>query len=96
MFLLVTLFNILPTVTGQMGPNYDPLFFDVMTYIFAAIILIIIVIIAIIVFLVIRKKIHVKPQMGADDTQFWVCPVCGNDTKEFHGKSYCSYCNKYL
>ena len=93
MFLLATLFNILPTITGQLGPNYDPLFFDVMTYIFAAIILIVIVIIAIIVFLVTRKKVHVTPQ---DSTQFWVCPVCGNDTKEYHGRSYCHNCKRWL
>ncbi len=26
--------SLLSTVTGQLGPNYDPLFYDVMTYIF--------------------------------------------------------------
>jgi len=26
--------NILSTLTGQLGPNYDPLFYDVMIYIF--------------------------------------------------------------
>ena len=29
--------NILSSVTGQLGPNYDPLFYDVMTYIFGTI-----------------------------------------------------------
>ena len=28
------LLNILTSVTGQIGPNYDPLFYDVMLYIF--------------------------------------------------------------
>ena len=29
--------NILSTLTGQLGPNYDPLFYDVMIYIFGTI-----------------------------------------------------------
>ena len=29
-----TLLSILSSVTGQIGPNYDPLFYDVMLYIF--------------------------------------------------------------
>ena len=31
------LVNILPAITGQLGPNYDPLFYDVMIYIFGTI-----------------------------------------------------------
>ena len=31
-----------------------------------------------------------------DETQFWVCPVCGKDTKELDGKSYCDNCQRYL
>ena len=29
-----TFLSILSTLTGQLGPNYDPLFYDVMIYIF--------------------------------------------------------------
>ena len=29
--------NILSAITGQLGPNYDPLFYDVMIYIFGTI-----------------------------------------------------------
>jgi len=29
-------------------------------------------------------------------TQFWVCPACGNDTKEYLGRTYCHNCNRYL
>ena len=32
-----TFLNILSTLTGQLGPNYDPLFYDVMIYIFGTI-----------------------------------------------------------
>ena len=32
-----TFLNILSSVTGQLGPNYDPLFYDVMIYIFGTI-----------------------------------------------------------
>jgi hypothetical protein len=32
-----TIFSILSSLTGQLGPNYDPLFFDVMVYIFGTI-----------------------------------------------------------
>src|SRR3989337_2687371 len=35
--LLGTILSILSTVTGQLGPNYDPLFYDVMVYIFGTI-----------------------------------------------------------
>ena len=31
-----------------------------------------------------------------DETQFWVCPVCGKDTRELDGKSYCDNCQRYL
>ena len=37
-----------------------------------------------------------KQQQDAGKTQFWVCPVCGNDTKEYHGRSYCSHCERYF
>lgn len=29
-------------------------------------------------------------------TQFWGCPVCGNDTKEYLGRTYCHNCSRYL
>jgi hypothetical protein len=29
-----TFLSILSSITGQLGPNYDPLFYDVMIYIF--------------------------------------------------------------
>ena len=31
-----------------------------------------------------------------DDTQFWVCPHCGNDTQYKNGKQYCGTCKVYL
>jgi len=37
-----------------------------------------------------------KQQQDAGKTQFWVCPVCGNDTKEYHGRSYCNHCERYF
>jgi len=36
-----------------------------------------------------------EPQTN-DETQFWVCPVCGKDTRELDGKSYCDNCQRYL
>ena len=32
-----TFLSILSTIAGQLGPNYDPLFYDVMIYIFGTI-----------------------------------------------------------
>ena len=32
-----TILSILSSLTGQLGPNYDPLFYDVMVYIFGTI-----------------------------------------------------------
>jgi hypothetical protein len=46
--MLFSIFAILSTVFGQLGPNYDPLFYDVMIYIFAAIILVISIIVLIV------------------------------------------------
>jgi len=49
-----------------------------------------------------KKLVSSKPQQppkqqhGAGKTQFWVCPVCGNDTKEYHGRSYCNHCERYF
>jgi len=31
-----------------------------------------------------------------DDTQFWVCPNCGNNTQMKDGRQYCSSCKIYL
>jgi len=31
-----------------------------------------------------------------DDTQFWVCPNCGNDTQMKDGRQYCFSCKIYL
>ncbi len=31
-----------------------------------------------------------------DDTQFWVCPHCGNDTQYRNGKQYCDTCKVFL
>lgn len=37
-----------------------------------------------------------QPPNSDGKTQFWVCPVCGNDTKEYLGKMYCPNCERYL
>jgi len=31
-----------------------------------------------------------------DDTQFWVCPNCGNNTEMKDGRQYCTSCKIYL
>jgi NhaP-type Na+/H+ or K+/H+ antiporter len=66
---MTTLMNILSTVTGQLGPAYDPLFYDFMVYAFGSIIFIIIVAAIIIPILMRRKK--KKPTKRDDDTQVW-------------------------
>jgi len=45
-----------------------------------------------------RKKTapRVYASPTTDDTQFWVCPRCGNDTQYKSGKQYCGYCKVYL
>ena len=52
-----------------------------------------------------RKKIapvisvqpaKVPAMPGADDTQFWVCPNCGNDTQMKDERQYCPSCRIYL
>jgi len=43
-----------------------------------------------------RKKGTSSAIIKTDDTQFWVCPQCGNDTEQKNGKQYCNTCNVYL
>ena len=40
------------------------------------------------------KKKDVAPTQ--DDTQFWVCPNCGNNTEMKDGRQYCFSCKIYL
>ncbi len=55
--ILFVFFSILSTIYGQLGPNYDPLFYDVMLYFVIGIIFLIIIIVVIVTtVLVIRKK----------------------------------------
>jgi len=37
-----------------------------------------------------------KQQQDADETQFWVCPNCGNNTQMKDQRQYCSSCKIYL
>jgi len=32
----------------------------------------------------------------SDETQFWVCPNCGDDTQMKDERQYCQSCKKYL
>ncbi len=55
---------------------------------------------------VIKKKTQSVAQVGktsvtqisknTDDTQFYVCPHCGGDTKTHYKKQYCDKCKIYL
>ena len=42
------------------------------------------------------KSQPVMVQTTSDETQFWVCPHCGNDTQYKNGKQFCGSCNVYL
>jgi len=103
--MITFLLNILSIVTGQLGRNYDPLFYDVMIYIIWAVIVLLIILVVIVVILKRHKKVsrtmpafQAKPKekQAKDETQFWVCPHCGNDTQMKDGRQYCSSCKIYL
>jgi len=68
--ILSVFFAILSSISGQIGPNYDPLFYDVMLYIVSGIIFLIIIITVIVkVVLAIRKKRKNKQyQESLDDS----------------------------
>lgn len=66
---MTILMNILSSVTGQLGPSYDPLFYDFMVYALGLIIFIIIPVAIIVPILIIRKK--KKSTKKDDDTQLW-------------------------
>jgi len=46
----------------------------------------------------VQRTAHKKPRAAStqEDTQFWVCPNCGNDTQMKDGRQYCSSCKIYL
>ena len=61
-------FAILSTISGQLGPNYDPLFYDVTFYIAGGIIFLIIMIIVIVLVVSAKsKKINNKQHVDALD-----------------------------
>ena len=96
--MLTFLLNILSVVTGQLGPNYNPYFYDVMIYIFTIVFLFFILMIISIVYFLRRKSKHKKygPQKTQEETQFWVCPNCGGNTQMKESRQYCPSCKFYL
>ena len=46
----------------------------------------------------VQKTIHKKPRAvpTQDETQFWVCPNCGNNTEMKDERQYCFSCKIYL
>jgi len=68
--ILFVLFAILSTISGQLGPSYDPLFFDQMIYLAAGIIFLIIIVIVIIiaVWAVLKKRKNKQFQKSPDDS----------------------------
>ncbi len=100
--MLTFLLNILSIVTGQLGKGIDPLFYDVMIYIYAIVFIIsfILVIISIVYFSrkssKNKKTQPAKIQTTSEDTQFWTCPNCGRDIQMKDGRQYCSSCKFYL
>ena len=67
--MMTTMVNILSSVTGQLGPAYDPFFYDFMVYAFGSIIFIIIAAAIIVPIIISRKK--KKSTKKDDDTQVW-------------------------
>jgi len=96
--MLTFLLNILSIVTGQLGPNYDPLFYDVMIYIIAIVFIFLILMIVSIAYFLQKRSKYKKyaPKKISDETQFWVCPNCGGDTQMKDGRQYCPSCKIYL
>ena len=64
-FIFNVFLNILSAITGQLGPSYDPLFYDVVLYIWGIIFLIVIIIIVIVI---IKRKKRKRPTFH--DTSF--------------------------
>ncbi len=89
--------SILSSLTGQLGPNYDPLFYDVMIYIYISIIFAILIGFAVVIVVVkiIRKRSKsskIPGRTSTDDTMFYGCPRCGRNTQIISGKQYCTVC----
>lgn len=62
------LFAVLSNFSGQLGPNYDPLFYDVIIYLVAGIIFLIIIIAIIVkILLIIRKKRKNKAYLNSNE-----------------------------
>ena len=43
-----------------------------------------------------EKRKKTQSTQSKDETQFWVCPNCGNDTQMKDGRQYCPSCKIYL
>ena len=43
-----------------------------------------------------RRRAKGLNKSTSDDTQFWVCPNCGNNTQMKDGRQYCPSCKIYL
>ena len=71
-----TLLNILTSVTGQIGPNYDPLFYDVMLYIFGTMMF------SIFLLAVIGYWIRVHGWSYKDNRERWVDELDGHFENE--------------
>ena len=94
-----TFLSVLSSLTGQLGPNYDPLFYDVMIYIYISIIFAILLGFAVVIVVVTiirkRRKPSKIPRTSTDDTMFYGCPRCGRNTQIVSGKQYCTVCRIY-
>jgi len=43
-----------------------------------------------------KKRAKRLSKSTSDETQFWVCPNCGNNTQMKDGRQYCPSCKIYL
>ena len=95
-----TFLSVLSSLTGQLGPNYDPLFYDVMIYIYISIIFAILLGFAVVIVVVTiirkrRKPSKIPGRTSTDDTMFYGCPMCGRNTPIVSGRQYCTVCRIY-
>jgi len=75
--MLSFLLNILSTITGQLGPNYDPLFYDVMIYAYVIGGIIFTVIILVIILVILKNRKNTKAMSGKTQSSNF-CTKCGN------------------
>ncbi len=87
--MLIFLLNILSAITGQLGPNYDPLFYDSMIYAYFIGGIIILTSIIVMIYAILKSQKKRKSITGKTNS-YQFCKACGNEMTSKN--KFCTKC----